>query len=72
MSMAEQVSERELEVAKLIAYGHTNKQCALKLELSVKTVETHKSNVMAKLGISSRVDLVHSNMGMVVRVVTWH
>ena len=54
----ESLSEREREVLKLLALGHTAGQIAEKLVLSVKTVETYRSRIMEKLGLSSRVDLV--------------
>ncbi len=43
---------------RLIAWGHSNKELAARLEVSVKTVEAHKANAMKKLGISSRIDIV--------------
>lgn len=49
---------REVEVFHLVARGHTNKEIARTLEISVKTVETHKANAMSKLGLSSRAALV--------------
>lgn len=52
------LSDRELEVFKLIALGYTNKQIADELVLSVKTVETHKSKIKEKLNIKSRSDMV--------------
>jgi DNA-binding NarL/FixJ family response regulator len=52
------LSEREAEVARLIAAGHSNKEIAARLALSVKTVETYKARSMEKLGLSSRADLV--------------
>jgi DNA-binding NarL/FixJ family response regulator len=52
------LSEREEEVLKLIAWGYSNKEIAAKLEISVKTVETHKSNLMKKLSLRSRIDIV--------------
>jgi DNA-binding NarL/FixJ family response regulator len=52
------LSVREEEVATLIALGHTNKEVASLLGISVKTVEAHKTNVMEKLEITSRADLV--------------
>jgi DNA-binding NarL/FixJ family response regulator len=52
------LTAREREVLKLVARGHSNKEIAAALEVSVKTVETHKSNGMAKLGLSSRAALV--------------
>lgn len=52
------LSEREAEVARHTAAGHSNKVIAAKLELSVKTVETYRARVMEKLGLHSRADLV--------------
>jgi two-component system response regulator NreC len=55
----EALTVRETDVLKLIARGFTNRQIADELQLSVRTVETHRANLMAKLGISSRAELVH-------------
>lgn len=52
------LSAREEEALKLIAFGYSNKEIAARLDLSVKTVEAHKANAMRKLGISSRIDIV--------------
>lgn len=52
------LSAREREVIRYVALGYTNKEIAAALELSVKTVETHKANAMAKLGFRSRAALV--------------
>ena len=52
------LSPRELEVVKLIAEAHTNKQIAEALGLAEKTVESHRANVLAKLGMRDRVELV--------------
>jgi DNA-binding NarL/FixJ family response regulator len=52
------LSDREEEVLRLIAWGHSNKEIAAHLDLSVKTVEVHKSNAMKKLGMKSRIDIV--------------
>ncbi len=52
------VSEREEEVIRLIACGFSNKEVAAKLEISVKTIETHKARAMAKLQLSSRSELL--------------
>ena len=52
------VSERELEVLRLIATGYSNKEIAARLDLSVKTVEVHKANAMRKLDLGGRVDIV--------------
>jgi DNA-binding NarL/FixJ family response regulator len=51
-------SDRESEVLRLIASGYSNKEIAGQLELSVKTVEAHKSNAMRKLGLNGRIDIV--------------
>ncbi len=54
----EELTPRELDVMRLIVQGHTNRQIADRLNLSIRTVETHRSNLMAKLNLSSRVELV--------------
>ncbi len=52
------VSPREREVIQLLAEGCTNKETARRLEISVKTVETHRKNIMDKLGLKSLSELV--------------
>lgn len=52
------LSEREIEVMRLVATGHSNKEISGKLELSVKTVETYKHRAMEKLGFRTRVEVV--------------
>ncbi|RLD10838.1 DNA-binding response regulator [candidate division KSB1 bacterium] len=52
------LSSRERETLQLLAEGKTTKQIAGELFISVKTVETHRQNVMKKLGISNLADLV--------------
>ncbi len=52
------LSDRESEVLRLVAWGYTNKEIAAYLSISVKTVETHKSNLMGKLDLKSRVEMV--------------
>lgn len=52
------LSEREMEVLKLFAESMTNRQIADKLFISVRTVETHKTNIMKKINIKTTVDLV--------------
>jgi len=52
------ISPREEEVLRLIALGYTNRQAADMLYLSVKTVETYRARLMAKLGLRSRAELV--------------
>jgi len=54
----DQLTPRELDVVKLIAEAHTNKQIAEILTVSEKTVESHRGNVLAKLGMRDRVELV--------------
>ncbi|WP_376792665.1 response regulator [Thermoflexus sp.] len=56
--LVEPLTPRELEVLRLIAMGYTNRQIAEELGISVRTVETHRANLMGKLGLSSRVELV--------------
>jgi DNA-binding NarL/FixJ family response regulator len=55
---AEPLSPREQEVVKLIAEAYTNKQIADTLHLAEKTVESHRANVLRKLGMRDRVELV--------------
>ena len=52
------LSEREREVLRLIALGHTNPEIAAELYISVRTAETHRANIMAKLNVSSRAEIV--------------
>jgi two-component system, NarL family, response regulator NreC len=52
------VTSREREVLTLVAWGHTNKEIASILGITVKTVESHKANAMQKLEIGSRAELV--------------
>ncbi len=52
------LSDREQQVLKLLALGHTNKQMAEKLFISVKTVETYRARVQEKLGLKGRAALV--------------
>ena len=52
------LTDRENEVLRLIALGYSNKEIAANLTLSVKTIEAHKANAMAKLGVNSRIGIV--------------
>ena len=52
------LSERELEVLRLLALGHTNSEIAKQLYISPRTVETHRANLQSKLGLSGRPELV--------------
>lgn len=55
---ADILTSREVEVLKLIIQGYTNKQVADELSISIRTVEGHRANLIEKLGIRSRVDLL--------------
>lgn len=52
------LTRRELDVLSLIALGHTNREIAAQLRLSVRTVETHRAHIQQKLGRSTRAELV--------------
>ncbi|HET9719897.1 MAG TPA: response regulator transcription factor [Solirubrobacteraceae bacterium] len=52
------LSERELQVLRMVALGHTNTEIAEQLYLSVRTVETHRAHIQQKLRLRSRSDLV--------------
>ena len=53
-----ELSSREHNVVQLIAEGHTNRSIGAVMDLSVKTVETHRASAMRKLGVSSTAELV--------------
>lgn len=55
---AEGLTPREKEICTFLAYGHTNAEIAQKLFLSERTIETHRTNLMAKLDLKSRAELV--------------
>ena len=52
------LSQRELEILRLIALGYTNGQIADELYLSIRTVETHRAHIQQKLGLADRAELV--------------
>jgi two-component system, NarL family, response regulator NreC len=54
----DELSEREREVLRLIALGHTNAEIAEQLYLSIRTVESHRAHIQQKLRLSSRAELV--------------
>ena len=58
VSPVEPLTPRELEVLRRIALGYTNRQIAEELGISIRTVETHRANLMGKLGVNSWVELV--------------
>jgi len=54
----DQLSERERDVLRLIALGHTNAEVAEQLYISIRTVESHRAHIQQKLSLSSRAELV--------------
>jgi DNA-binding NarL/FixJ family response regulator len=60
--LAVELSERETEVVQLVAAGHSNREIAGQLDLSVKTVETYKARSLEKLGLRSRAELVRYSL----------
>jgi two-component system response regulator NreC len=52
------LSEREQEVLRLLALGHTNQEIAKQLFISVRTAETHRAHIMQKLRLTTRAELV--------------
>ena len=58
-TVTEELTPREKDVLLLLARGHTNRQIAEKLNLSPRTIEGHRSSLVSKLGISSRVELMN-------------
>ncbi|MFC8664882.1 MULTISPECIES: response regulator [Streptomyces] len=54
---ARPITEREEEILKLVAEGHTSKEIALLLVISAKTVERHRTNLLQKLGLRDRLEL---------------
>lgn len=50
---------RELDIVRLCAQGYSVKQISTELNISIRTVETHKNNIFKKMGFSSTVELVH-------------
>jgi DNA-binding NarL/FixJ family response regulator len=55
---ADTLSEREREVVRLLALGHTNQEIAKQLFISVRTAETHRAHIMRKLQLSTRAEIV--------------
>jgi len=57
------LSEREREVLRLLALGHTNQEIAKQLYISVRTAETHRAHIMQKLRLETRAELVRFALG---------
>ena len=57
-SRLDMLTSREQEVCRLVALGHTNNEVGAKLFISARTVETHRRNVMNRLGLRNRAELV--------------
>jgi DNA-binding NarL/FixJ family response regulator len=57
-SERKELSERESEVLRLTAWGHSNKEIAARLDISVKTVETYRARLVEKLQLTSRSEIV--------------
>ena len=55
---ADPLSDREREVLRLLALGHTNQEIAEQLYISVRTAESHRAHIMQKLRLSTRAELV--------------
>jgi DNA-binding NarL/FixJ family response regulator len=60
----QELSSREREVLVLLVQGYTNQQCADRLFLSTKTVETYRARITRKLGLRSRADLIRYGIEM--------
>lgn len=59
----DELSERERDVLRLIALGHTNAEVAEQLYISIRTVESHRAHIQQKLSLSSRAELVRYALG---------
>jgi DNA-binding NarL/FixJ family response regulator len=59
---ADPLSDREREVLRLLALGHTNQEIAKTLFISVRTAETHRAHIMQKLRLTTRAELVRYAM----------
>ena len=57
-SVGKNLSAREEQVLRLVAWGFLSKEIAVRLRISIKTVDAHKTNAMTKLGMKRRIDIV--------------
>jgi LuxR family maltose regulon positive regulatory protein len=62
--LIEPLSEREVQVLKLIAEGFSNREIASKLVLSLNTIKVHTSNIYGKLGVNSRTQAIARARGL--------
>jgi DNA-binding NarL/FixJ family response regulator len=53
------ITPRELEIIRLLAAGKSNKEVGAQLSIAIRTVETHRANILLKLGLHSLADLIH-------------
>ena len=67
----EQLTDRERDVLKLVAEGYTTQEIADVLVVSPKTIEGHKTNLMAKLGIHNRTELVKYALRKGIITIWW-
>jgi two-component system, NarL family, response regulator NreC len=56
------ITPRETEIIRLLAEGKSNKEISALLQITVRTVETHRAKIMLKLGIHSLAELIHYAM----------
>jgi len=61
--LSDRLSQREVEVLRMIALGHTSVEVAHKLQLSPRTIETHRAHIHTKLGLTTRAELVDYALG---------
>jgi DNA-binding CsgD family transcriptional regulator len=59
-AVAAELSRREREVLAMLAAGHTNREIAVRVHLSVRTVEWHRGRIQRKLGVTGRAALVQA------------
>ena len=58
LTTSQRLTPRECDVLRLLALGYTNREVAADLDISVRTVETHRASILAKLRVRTRADLV--------------